>query len=179
MAEHYVAKHVLDRSSGEGKSVRTCIVRPAIVYNAYSEPALGWIDSFNGPSGFSLFIALGLIRYTNLKMTNTVQLIPVDFLANFLICLPAHQAIRPICQQPQVFTLTSSPYFRADLYSLLKAGFKFTHQYPSMYIVRPIVLPPRISPLSPLQYRLLSFIYHDLWSYFMDALLTLTGHRKK
>ena len=182
MAEHYVQKHRILRANGCGEPVRTCIVRPAIVFNSDNEPTFGWIDSFNGPSGFSLFITLGLVRYTDMKLTNNVQLVPVDFLANFLLCLPRHLQSQPLPSDdapPRVFTLTSSPYMNTSLYTLLTDGYKYVEKYPSMYVVRPIIVPPPSSSLSPMQFKLLSFIYHKLWSYCIDGLLIVTGYSNR
>lgn len=165
------------------KPFKTYVVRPSIVYNSKTEPAVGWIDSFNGPSGFSIFIFLGLIRYVRMSFDNVFQCIPVDYLANVLISIPHLYTIdranlEKEDSKPRVEVITAT-FDEVKGYDVLKKGFKYLQQYPSLYMLRVPEVPPIRHPEETILFRLKCYIYEDLWAKAMDVLIFFMGLRSK
>lgn len=61
------------------------IVRPSIVTAASCEPFPGWVDSFNGLTGFVAEICRGAIKHQLADKNKLVDLIPVDLACNMII----------------------------------------------------------------------------------------------
>jgi len=164
------------------KKFKTFVVRPSIVYNSKAEPTVGWIDSFNGPSGFSIFIFLGLIRYAQMSFDNIFQCVPVDYLANALISIPylytTDQVESEDLMKPKVEVITVT-FDEVKAYSVLKEGFKYLKKYPSLYMLRVPEVPPMIQPEETYVLRLKRYVFEDLWAYLMDFLLMIFGLRNK
>lgn len=74
-----MAEHVVDKYRGNMKAV---ILRPAIVSPAIRDPVPGYVDSFNGPAGFSTVSTLGIAKVTDWEFNHQLDIFPVDFLAN-------------------------------------------------------------------------------------------------
>ena len=168
--------------------------RPAIVYNSQAEPTFGWIDSWNGPAAFSMFIFSGLIRRPDFGFTSKWQMIPVDFVANVLLCVPLwiqkkqnHHEMNSLSPARQsifdqdepwpipVLNLSLGDYIPGKMHDLLRHGEKYTRLYPSLYITRPIVVPPAEFNSHPWLHRSRVFFNETLYFCFCDALLTLVG----
>lgn len=65
--------------------LKLSIVRPSIIANAYSEPAIGWGDSKDALIAFLLAHGHGLLRVAPSKKTHILDVIPVDYVVNTLI----------------------------------------------------------------------------------------------
>ncbi|GBM10580.1 Fatty acyl-CoA reductase 1 [Araneus ventricosus] len=61
------------------------IVRPGIITAAVKEPFPGWIDNYNGPSGFIAMSVKGVLKTLLVKEGVYADWIPVDVVANTLI----------------------------------------------------------------------------------------------
>ncbi|GIY56139.1 putative fatty acyl-CoA reductase CG5065 [Caerostris darwini] len=61
------------------------IVRPAIITAAAREPFPGWIDNYNGPSGFLAMSVKGVLKTLLVKNRVYADWVPVDLVANTLI----------------------------------------------------------------------------------------------
>lgn len=165
------------------KPFRTYVVRPSIVYNSKAEPTVGWIDSFNGPSGFSIFIFLGLIRYVQMSFDKIFQCVPVDYLANILISIPylyttADQSESEEGAKPKIEVVTVT-YDEVIGYDVLRRGFKYLQMYPSLYMLRVPEIPPYIQPKETVLLSLKRYLYEDLWAQAMDVLFALIGLKSK
>lgn len=68
------------------RQLPTAIVRPSIVTGSWREPIRGWVDNLNGPTGVVLAIMTGAIQAMLLKTECKGDLIPVDTVANLIIC---------------------------------------------------------------------------------------------
>jgi hypothetical protein len=190
LAELYVDKHRLRRRdansnrSQEQPEVNSTIVRPAIVYNSSAEPTFGWIDNWNGPAAFAMFIFSGLIRCPDFGFTSKCQVIPVDFVANALLSIPVWRQSRSTScnaleQSVPVVTLTLGGHIPGIIHDLLRCGERYTRLYPSLYITRPIVVPPVHFETHPLLHRLHVFFSEVLYFYVCDLLLIITGLSSK
>ncbi|KAI5630981.1 male sterility protein domain-containing protein [Phthorimaea operculella] len=72
----------LIRTQSDGLPV--CIVRPSSVFNAYREPAPGWMDfsAAYGPAGVMLGVGLGVLHCMQADRDVVVDAIPADFVNN-------------------------------------------------------------------------------------------------
>ncbi|KAF8790736.1 putative fatty acyl-CoA reductase CG5065 [Argiope bruennichi] len=61
------------------------IVRPGIITAAVREPYPGWIDNYNGPSGFIAMSVKGVLKTLLVKEGVYADWVPVDIVANTLI----------------------------------------------------------------------------------------------
>ncbi|XP_075543404.1 fatty acyl-CoA reductase 1-like isoform X2 [Dermacentor variabilis] len=63
------------------------IVRPSIVTASWKEPLPGWIDNYKACTGIAVSISMGLLPSLLLSKDCVADLIPVDVVANTLICI--------------------------------------------------------------------------------------------
>ncbi|XP_077518279.1 putative fatty acyl-CoA reductase CG5065 [Amblyomma americanum] len=81
---------------GERGMLPVAIVRPAIVTASWKEPFPGWVDNYNGCTGIVASISVGLLPSVIGKKKCLADLVPVDVVANMLICVAWQIAtIRP------------------------------------------------------------------------------------
>ncbi|CAG4999510.1 unnamed protein product [Parnassius apollo] len=67
----------------------TIIIRPSIVSASMHEPLTGWVDNWFGATALIATIAMGLVRVVLTKSTNTLDLIPVDYVSNLIVAAAA------------------------------------------------------------------------------------------
>jgi len=63
----------------------TAIVRPSIITAAWKEPLPGWIDNYNGPTGYFVVSGKGILRSMVVQKEKICDMIPVDVVANTCI----------------------------------------------------------------------------------------------
>ncbi|NXO00099.1 FACR1 reductase, partial [Rhinopomastus cyanomelas] len=66
----------------ESEKLNAAIIRPSIVGASWKEPFPGWIDSFNGPSGFFIAAGKGILRTMRASNGAVADLVPVDVVVN-------------------------------------------------------------------------------------------------
>lgn len=69
----------------EAKDLPVAIVRPSIVGAAYKEPLPGWIDTIQGATGLLIAFGKGILRVLCFSPFETLYLVPVDYVNNFMI----------------------------------------------------------------------------------------------
>ncbi|XP_075545891.1 fatty acyl-CoA reductase 1-like [Dermacentor variabilis] len=77
----------------ERGNIPVVIVRPSIVTASLTEPLPGWIDNYNGCTGVIVVLALGLLPSFLVEKKHLVDIVPVDIVANTLICVAWHTFI--------------------------------------------------------------------------------------
>ncbi|RWS29124.1 putative fatty acyl-CoA reductase-like protein [Leptotrombidium deliense] len=159
-----IAEHVVNLYRG---NIPTVIARPAIVSPAYSEPADGFVDNLDGPLALSLVFGLGILQIIDWDFDHHVEFTPVDTLAN---SLPREMKIYNVT----VSTLNQIP----ENYDLLKRGLGIYLKAPSIMMLRPPILPPLKSNVSPFEYKIKRFYYHTMFAYFIDLLLFVCGQKR-
>ncbi|CAG7733293.1 unnamed protein product, partial [Allacma fusca] len=84
---YYVfTKHLAEVLVQNAKSeIPVCIVRPPMVGPAYTEPFPGWVDNLNGFNGYIAGISKGIIRCVYVTSKGTVDVVPVDHVANLTL----------------------------------------------------------------------------------------------
>ncbi|XP_072758219.1 putative fatty acyl-CoA reductase CG5065 isoform X2 [Anoplolepis gracilipes] len=78
----------------KGSGLPIAIVRPSIVCAAYQEPYPGWIDNVCGITGIMTEIGRGTIRSIVCNANLVVDVIPVDFVVDTLICASWHNVVQ-------------------------------------------------------------------------------------
>ena len=66
------------------------IVRPSMITAAWKEPIPGWTTSKNGPQGFIMGAAKGVIRRLPVGKTLVYDYIPVDTVVNQILVTGQH-----------------------------------------------------------------------------------------
>ncbi|XP_039313020.1 putative fatty acyl-CoA reductase CG5065 [Solenopsis invicta] len=70
----------------KGKGLPIVVVRPSIIGAANQEPFPGWIDNINGVTGIMTAIAQGTIRSIVSNANLMIDIVPVDFVVNTMLC---------------------------------------------------------------------------------------------
>ncbi|XP_029177624.1 putative fatty acyl-CoA reductase CG5065 isoform X2 [Nylanderia fulva] len=78
----------------KGSGLPIAIVRPSIVCAAYQEPFPGWIDNVCGITGIMTEISRGTIRSIVCNANLVVDVVPVDFVVDTIICASWHNAMQ-------------------------------------------------------------------------------------
>ncbi|KAH7968521.1 hypothetical protein HPB52_009114 [Rhipicephalus sanguineus] len=74
----------------ERGNVPVVIVRPSIVTAALSEPVPGWVDNYKACTGIVVALGTGLLSSLMTEKKCLVDIVPVDIVANTLICVAWH-----------------------------------------------------------------------------------------
>ncbi|XP_050526786.1 putative fatty acyl-CoA reductase CG5065 [Daktulosphaira vitifoliae] len=64
-----------------------CICRPSVVIPIWKEPLVGWIDNINGPVGFLIASAKGILRTMYCSYDIYADFVPVDIVVNGMLLL--------------------------------------------------------------------------------------------
>ena len=78
----------------KAKDLPIAIVRPSIVCAAQEEPFPGWIDSLTGITGMIAGAGSGIIRSIICDSNMNVNIVPVDYVVDTLICAAWHSTIQ-------------------------------------------------------------------------------------
>lgn len=169
MAEHYVAKH-------EGK-FPICIVRPSIVISSAKEPCPGWVDNVNGIAGLGCLAAIGMLRTIDWNYFATSDMVPVDYVANSLICA-GYQTSTQSPKKMRVYNMTSgnmNPISWGVFFEMLRNE---AVKSPPNKIVRPMIQSPKHVRANPIEFFLTKFFSELLFAYTIDIILSLIGYKK-
>ncbi|XP_075556752.1 fatty acyl-CoA reductase 1-like [Dermacentor variabilis] len=119
----------------ERGDIPVAIVRPSIVTASIREPLPGWLDNYNGCTGMLIVVGLGMLQSVLAEKNNVFDFIPVDVVANMLICVAWHTAeTRP--EHIEVYHCASGALLRqtwADLADLMQPTYL---QYPLPNAIR-------------------------------------------
>ncbi|CAG9823264.1 unnamed protein product [Phaedon cochleariae] len=81
-----ITKHMAEHEIQKCQSLFPCtIVRPSMIVGAWKEPVPGWTISKNGPQGFLMGAAKGVVRRLPVAKELIYDYIPVDMVINTLI----------------------------------------------------------------------------------------------
>lgn len=67
-------------------------MRPSIVISAYKEPLIGWTETLSAGGGLVFAIMLGLVNYLHCNSTQVLDIVPVDYVSNMILCASAYAA---------------------------------------------------------------------------------------
>ncbi|XP_015271252.1 PREDICTED: fatty acyl-CoA reductase 1-like [Gekko japonicus] len=77
----------------EKGNLNVAIIRPSIVGASWQEPFPGWIDNFNGTSGFLIAAGKGIIRTVKCNLDAVADIIPVDVAINLILAAGWYTAV--------------------------------------------------------------------------------------
>lgn len=77
---------LMERSKKLLPNIPIAMVRPSIVAGIWRQPICGWVDNFNGPTGVILSLMTGAIQAMLACPNYCADIIPVDIVANLIIC---------------------------------------------------------------------------------------------
>ncbi|KAJ1520569.1 hypothetical protein ONE63_003681 [Megalurothrips usitatus] len=165
LAEHEVAQGF--------KKFPAVVVRPSMITCAWKEPTPGWISSKNGPSGFFMGAAKGVVRRLPVGKNLVYDYIPVDIVVNEMLVSAWHTATNKPKELP-VYHITSStcnPFRWAAIEDticsqLTNMPLKAAVWYPTLKLLPSLTL-----------FRISALIVHFLPAYFFDALTMVAGGR--
>ncbi|XP_046980087.1 putative fatty acyl-CoA reductase CG8306 [Schistocerca americana] len=165
LAEHEVSKAV--------QYFPVAIVRPSMITAAWKEPVPGWTISKNGPTGFMMGAAKGVVRRLPMKTDVVCDYIPVDCVVNELIAAIWEAATtRP--NKVLVYHCTSSthnPFRWAKIENHVNT---YLHKYP----LNSAVWYPHLKFLpSLLLFRISAIFVHFAPAYVLDTVMRVAGGR--
>lgn len=165
LAEHEVAN--------AASQVPSAIVRPSMITCAWKEPVPGWTNSKNGPTGFMMGAAKGIVRRLPVDKDLIYDYIPVDTVINQLMVAAWHVGnTRP--QTTPVYHCTSStvnPFRWARVENSLNG---FLHKYP----LKSAIWYPTLKLLpSLLLFRISAIFVHFIPAYILDTVTKICGGR--
>ncbi|XP_010143957.1 PREDICTED: fatty acyl-CoA reductase 1 isoform X2 [Buceros rhinoceros silvestris] len=157
----------------EGAKLNTAIIRPSIVGASWKEPFPGWIDNFNGPSGFFIAAGKGILRTMRASNSAVADLVPVDVVVNTTLAAAWYSGInRP--RKVMVYNCTTggtNPFHWSEVEYHVNLNFK----------IRPLECAVRYPNIrfrfNPLLIRFWTAVSHAIPAFFYDLLLGLTGRK--
>lgn len=165
------------------------IVRPSIITASLNDPMPGWIDNYNGPSGYLVTAGAGILRAMLVDGDKICDAIPVDIVANTIIATAWHvskqhqgrkrnqegekskeasKAVKPFvvnCISGQI-----NPITWEEIRSLSQP---WLVKYPPTQIFR---YPGPTFVSNKTLHKLLVSLEHDLPTYVIDLLFKALGH---
>lgn len=106
---YHLSKALAEQLLAEQKEgLPVAIVRPSIIVGAMREPSNGWIDNYNGLTGYLVAVGKGVLRTLHCKPNFKCDIIPVDIVVN--TCLSSAYFVatkRP--EMPFVVNCVSGP----------------------------------------------------------------------
>ena len=103
---HYTKALAENLLLNDSNDMSIAIVRPSIITAAMKEPMPGWIDNYNGPTGYFVSSGKGILRTVLVHKEKICDMIPVDFVANTCI-LSAVDVVKHNCKKVKVYNCTS------------------------------------------------------------------------
>lgn len=165
-----LAEHVVANENG---SFPTAIVRPSMIVGAWKEPVPGWTNSKNGPQGFIMGAAKGVVRRLPVDKQLIYDYIPVDVVVNEMIAAAWYAAkFKP--DTTPVFQCTTSTY-KPFKWVLVETKISaLLHAYP----LKSAVWYPTLKLLpSLLLFRISALIFHMIPAYILDTVSRICGQR--
>jgi fatty acyl-CoA reductase len=165
------------------------IVRPSIITASLNDPMPGWIDNYNGPSGYLVTAGAGILRAMLVDGEKICDAIPVDIVANTIITTAWYvsnqrQARRRRSDEakPKELTKLAEPFVVNCISGQINPitweeirslSHPWLVKYPPTQIFR---YPGPTFVSNKTLHKLLVGIEHDLPTYVIDLLFKVLGH---
>lgn len=157
----------------EGQSMSIAIVRPSIITASWKEPMPGWIDNYNGPTGYFVVSGKGILRSMLVQPGKLCDMVPVDIVANSCIAAAFVAATRRP-KQVTVFNCTSGGLNPISWGRVRDVAEPLLIKHPSMEIFR---YPGSRFHAVKLLHQLNILIEHTIPSQVVDFIFKITGHK--
>ncbi|XP_050452817.1 putative fatty acyl-CoA reductase CG5065 isoform X1 [Cataglyphis hispanica] len=157
----------------KGSGLPIAIVRPSIVCAAYQEPFPGWVDNVCGITGIMTEIGRGTIRSIVCNANLIVDVIPVDFVVDTLICASWYNAMQRT-DTIRIYNCTSSalhPITWREFGCLTK---KHAIESPSKYVMW---YPDFTFRTNKFIHTIIVAMLHFLPAFIVDLVLRVRGYK--
>ncbi|XP_015793627.2 fatty acyl-CoA reductase 1-like [Tetranychus urticae] len=157
----------------EGNNMSIAIVRPSIITASWKDPTPGWIDNYNGPSGFLVSSGKGVLRTMHVHGDKICDMIPVDIVANTLIT-SAWFVANKAEKGTTVINCTSGSLnpINWDTFQNISHGLLIKH--PSIQLFR---YPGASFHSNRIVHEFFLLLEHYIPAFVVDLLFKLTGHK--
>lgn len=149
IAESYLVEEMCKHNLGNNQDkVSVAIVRPSIVGCALSYPCAGYIDVSNGLTSLMISAFVGQVQTMAGDVNKHIDIIPVDMLADFLICcgwflanfksidFPSKPQSTNNLENLYVFNVVSNKHNKLKWKTLVSELNKLAYEYPTRQTVR-------------------------------------------
>lgn len=196
---------LLERSRKLLPNVPIAMVRPSIVAGIWQQPIRGWVDNFNGPTGVILSMMTGAIQAMVACPNYCADIVPVDIVANLIICTAWHvhekqfqKKLQPggkidddfndhdqrmscpdnplHCEQISIFNCVSGTLNPIAWRDFAKYIKQIGLVYPCNNLMR---RPGTLLVPSENLFKVFNFINHTMVAYLGDFLLKMAGKKPK
>lgn len=169
-----ITKHMAEHEIQKCESLFPCsIVRPSMIVGAWKEPTAGWTISKNGPQGFLMGAAKGVIRRLPVAKELIYDYIPVDIVINNLLAAGFHAGLtKP--SKVTVYHATSSTRHPFRWSSVEDRFNSYLHNWP----LKSAVWYPYMKFLPSITwYKISALFVHFFPAIILDTVTRLSGGR--
>ncbi|EFA05233.2 putative fatty acyl-CoA reductase CG5065 [Tribolium castaneum] len=155
----------------EMENLPTIILRPSVIIPIWKEPLPGWTDNINGPIGLLIGAGKGVIRTMYCKGESYADYIPVDIVANCLIC----STFIYLQSNKRIFNLTSSAEYKVSFDEIIEIGRNVVSNKIPLNGV--LWYPGGSMKRSRWHHNVDFFLFQLVPAVFLDALLIVLGYK--
>ncbi|XP_043290160.1 putative fatty acyl-CoA reductase CG5065 [Venturia canescens] len=155
----------------EAVGLPVAIVRPSIVGAAYQEPFPGWVDNICGVTGILMEVGRGTIRSIVCNGDLVVDVIPVDYVVDTLICACWHSAMGRN-NKIMVYNCTSGSFNPVTWARFKDLTQKHAVVSPSKHV---LWYPGVTFRTNEFMHKLMAAMLHQLPAFIVDLMLRFQG----
>lgn len=170
---HYTKAIAESLVAQEGNNLPIAVIRPSIITAALQDPIPGWIDNYNGPTGYLVVSGKGVLRTMFVHEDKICDMIPVDLVANTIIAAAWFAATR----RPSaaiVFNCTSGGLNPISWGRIRDLSHPLLAKYPSMELFR---YPGACFHSNRIIHEFFLQVEHNIPAHFIDFLFKIMGHK--
>ncbi|KAM0734055.1 putative fatty acyl-CoA reductase [Formica fusca] len=157
----------------KGSGLPIAIVRPSIVCAAYQEPFPGWVDNVCGITGIMTEIGRGTIRSIVCNANLIVDVVPVDFVVDTLICASWYNAMQRT-DTIRIYNCTSSALHPITWREFGHLTRKHAIESPSKYVMW---YPDFTFRTNKFIHAIMVAMLHFLPAFIVDLILRVRGYK--
>ncbi|XP_022824026.1 fatty acyl-CoA reductase wat-like [Spodoptera litura] len=173
-----ISEELVRRRAGD---LPICIVKPAVVIASHIEPTPGWIDNrtvMASPVGFLLGAGLGVMHVLYLDKNINFCITPVDYVNNVILAAgwDSVENRKNINSEIPIYTVGSVDcnFSWAPILATLRTDELLQLSTPkSLYYIC------AVETTSPVLFWFLTWLFHYIPGYLIDAIVTALGVRPK
>lgn len=170
---HYTKALAENLLANDSSHLSIAIVRPSIITAAWKEPTPGWIDNYNGPTGYFVTSGKGILRTMLVEKEKICDMIPVDIVANSCILAAVDVATRSQ-GRVKVYNCTSGSTNPIAWGRVKEVADPLLIKHPSMELFR---YPGSRFHANKTIHNLNLLIEHTAVAHFVDFVFRITGHK--
>lgn len=149
------------------------IARPSIVTASWKEPAPGWVDNMNGPTGLIIGAGKGVIRSMHCNGNYHADIIPCDMVANATIALAWRVGLKN-SSEPMFVNVTEGGRNELTWEHAIYTGEKIVIENP---FSGPLWYPGGKITSSAIRHWFAVMFLHLLPAYLLDGLIVVCGNK--